>query len=127
MNNLGLNFLVVGLGGFMGAITRYAIYLFEGKLNYSFPFGTLIINTIGCLLAGIFMGWATKSNPHIRHFIVLGSIGYIGSFTTYSTFGAETIQLFRANQMLYAFSNVALNLILGFGAVWIGAKWMEPN
>ena len=120
-----MDFLIVGLGGFFGAISRYTIYLFEGRFNYIFPFGTLVINTLGCLVTGVFMGWAVKANPQLRQFIILGSIGFLGSFTTYSTFSAETIQLIRANQMLYAFSNVALNLVLGLVAVWIGLKFFE--
>jgi CrcB protein len=122
-----MNFLIVGLGGFFGAISRYAIYLFEGRFNNIFPFATLFINTLGCLATGVLMGWAVKTNPQFRQFIILGSIGFIGSFTTYSTFSAETIQLVRANQMLYAFSNVALNLVLGFTAIWIGLKFIESN
>jgi CrcB protein len=122
-----MNFLIVGLGGFFGAISRYTIYLFEGKFNNVFPFGTLVINTLGCLVTGVLMGWAVKANPQLRQFIILGSIGFLGSFTTYSTFSAETIQLVRANQMLYAFSNIALSLVLGFAAVWIGLKFMESN
>lgn len=122
-----MNFLIVGFGGFFGAISRYAIYLFEDRFSNTFPFGTLFINTLGCLLTGVLMGWAVKMNPQFRQYIILGSIGFLGSFTTYSTFSAETIQLVRANQMLYAFSNVAINLVLGFTAVWIGIKFIETN
>lgn len=122
-----MNFLIVGLGGFLGAISRYTIYLFEGKFKNIFPFGTLFINTMGCLVTGVLMGWALKANPQLRQYIYLGSIGFLGSFTTYSTFSAETIQLMRANQMFYAFSNIALSLVLGFAAVWIGLKIMELN
>ncbi len=116
------NIILVGLGGFIGASLRYLVSGWIQELSKSawFPFGTLAVNVIGCLLIGLLGGWADNLElfkPATR-LIVL--IGMLGGFTTYSTFGYETMALIRDREMLYAFANVTLHLVLGFGGVWLG-------
>lgn len=117
-----MNLLIVGFGGFFGSICRYSIYIFEKKINPSFPFATLFINTLGCLIAGLLIGWASRALPHQKEYIVLGSIGFIGSFTTFSTFSAETFNLIRSEQTILALTNIVLSIILGLLAIWIGTR-----
>ena len=116
-----MEFLIVGFGGFFGAIARYLIYLGERQMTaHKFPFGTLFINLIGCALAGLLLSFIERSVPVHRHLILLVSMGFIGSFTTFSTFGVETLTLMRTNQLALAILNVSANVILGVLAVWFG-------
>ncbi len=116
------NILLAGLGGFVGAILRYVVAGLVQDFSRSawFPFGTLAVNVFGCLLIGVLGGWADNLDlftPSVRVFVL---IGILGGFTTYSTFGYETMALIRDHEMLYAFTNVALHLFLGLGGVWLG-------
>jgi len=120
-----MNLMIVGAFGFLGSISRYIIYLFESRYEHTFPYGTLVINTLGCLIAGVLIGLAAKASPQNRQLIMLGSIGFVGSFTTFSTFSVETLNLLRTSQMVTAFANVCVSLILGLMAVWLGMKIMD--
>lgn len=116
-----MEFLFVGLGGFLGAMARYMVYLAERSLGaQNFPFGTLVINILGCLIAGVLLAVVELSLPVHRNLILLLSMGLVGSFTTFSTFSVESLQLIRSNQILFAAANVGANTILGIGAVWLG-------
>jgi CrcB protein len=122
MRNSLLNLVYVGAGGFFGSIGRYllagAVYQMFPKLN--FPTGTAVVNILGCFLIGIISGLAEMRNllsPEMRFFIL---IGLLGGFTTFSTFGFETVALLRDGAFLAALANVLLQVIIGISAVWIG-------
>jgi CrcB protein len=116
-----MEFLVVGFGGFFGSLARYAVYLCERSLStYRFPLGTLFINVLGCLLAGFLLAVIEKALPVHRHLILLGTMGFVGSFTTFSTFGVETFHLVRSGQFALGLVNVTANLVLGLSAIWFG-------
>jgi fluoride exporter len=116
-----MEFLVVGLGGFFGAIARYLVYLTERSIGASqFPFGTLFINLFGCFLAGILIAVIERFMPSDRHVVLFGAMGFLGSFTTFSTFSVETLNLLRSNQLLFAIVNLSANVCFGVGAVWLG-------
>lgn len=117
-----LKILFVGTGGFAGAVCRYLVSDLAQRLfdNPFFPYGTLTVNVTGCLFIGLLGGLAeTRSffTPEIRALVL---IGFLGGFTTYSTFGYEIFNLVRANQLIPALTNLMLHLILGFIAVWFG-------
>jgi fluoride exporter len=116
-----MEFLIVGLGGFLGALSRYGFYLLESQFaKFTFPIGTLVINLFGCLLAGLLMASIEKSLPVHRNLILFASIGFIGSFTTFSTYSIETFSLIRNEQFLFAAANVLLNTFLGLVAIYLG-------
>lgn len=112
----------VGAGGFVGAIFRYGLSgLVHRVVSFAtFPWGTLVVNVVGCLAIGALAG-ATESrqllNPEMRLFLM---IGMLGGFTTFSTFGFETFQLLRDAQRMAAAGNVLLHVSLGLTAVWAG-------
>jgi len=115
-------FLLVGAGGFLGAIFRYALGGWVHNLlnNTSFPYGTLVVNAVGCLLIGFLSGLAESRalfGPEARLFFF---IGILGGFTTYSSFAYETFSLARDAQNLAAILNVFAQLILGLLGVWYG-------
>jgi CrcB protein len=120
--NVMLKILMVGMGGFAGSICRYLVgevsqkYLTPSLLLYP----TLIVNVGGCLLIGLLGGLSETRQiftPEIRALVI---VGFLGGFTTFSTFGYETFVLARGDQMALALANLALHLVLGLGAVWIG-------
>ncbi len=116
------NIIFVGLGGFAGSVLRYLVSGWIQKFLDTpfFPYGTLSVNVIGCLLIGLLGGWADNTelfSPPVRLFLLLG---LLGGFTTYSTFGYETVALLRDRQALAAMGYVGLHLVLGFGAVALG-------
>ena len=118
--------LVIGLGGFVGAIARYGLSgLVHRYVGASFPTGTLVVNVLGCFVIGGLMYLVEDRQlfaPETRLFL---QIGFIGSFTTLSTVGYETFALLRAGQIALASLNAAANVLLGIGAValgWVGIK-----
>ena len=85
-----------------------------------FPYGTLVVNGRGCLLIGVLAGLGDSRGvigPQGRLFLL---IGVLGSFTTFSTFGHETMSLARDGERLAAAANVALQVVIGLGCAWIG-------
>ena len=121
--------LLVGCGGFIGAIMRYAAAGWIQRLREfsSFPFGTLSVNLTGCLIIGLLGGLADHRELFSSSTRLFLLVGMLGSFTTFSTFGYETLALIRDQQLLLAFGNVASHLIMGLFAVWLGytlSQWI---
>lgn len=117
-----LKILMVGMGGFAGSICRYLVSDLTQRLfnNPFFPYGTLTVNVLGCLLIG-FLGGLSETRqiftPEVRALIL---IGFLGGFTTFSTFGYEIFTAGRDGQMISVITNLLLHLILGLGSVWFG-------
>ena len=114
--------LLIGLGGFTGALLRYSVSGFfqNWSKNISFPYGTLAVNLIGCFIIGALSQLVESQNvfsPEARSFVF---IGLLGAFTTYSTFGNETVNLMMGGESLLSVANIGLHLLLGLGAVWFG-------
>ncbi len=114
--------LVVGAGGFFGAILRYAVSGFVQKLTQSieFPHGTLAVNLIGCLMLGMLTRMdelRSLLSPEARLMVF---VGILGAFTTFSTFGNETVNLINAERFSGALLNVGLHVVFGLIAVFLG-------
>lgn len=114
--------LLIGLGGFVGAVSRYAVGGVIQNLSRSiaFPYGTIAVNVIGCFLIGGLAYLAdTRSlfSANTRMFVF---IGVLGAFTTFSTFANETLELMRDNNHGFAVVNIAAHFLLCIGAVVIG-------
>ena len=113
--------LMVALGGAVGAVARYGLSrLVELWAGTTFPFGTLVVNVLGCLAIGLVMGWVSTRSELSDTVRLMLVVGFLGSLTTFSTFGADTITLVRDGMVPQALGNVALNLVVGFGAVLLG-------
>lgn len=115
--------LLVGMGGFVGAVMRYALSgAVQNMLDKPvFPFGTLAVNVLGCLLIGLLAGLAESRQLFTAEVRMLVFIGFLGGFTTFSTFGYEVFQFARDGQVFSACLNIGLHLVLGLGAVFAGA------
>ncbi|GAB4494715.1 MAG: fluoride efflux transporter CrcB [Anaerolineales bacterium] len=112
----------IGSGGFIGAILRYLVsgWVQNWSRSIDFPYGTLAVNLIGCFIIGLLSYWGEQQNlfsPNVRLFVF---IGLLGAFTTFSTFGNETLNLLRARDELLALLNVGAHILLGLLAVWLG-------
>lgn len=116
-----INYLIIGVGGFLGAIARYAIGVWIGqKWGRIFPFGTFFINVSGSFFIGLLMSLFTERfmvNPQWRLFLV---VGFLGAYTTFSTFEYETGRLIKDGEWLIATMNVVLSVFVGFVALKIG-------
>ena len=115
------NIIIIGIGGFLGAISRYGVALWIGqRWGRSFPLGTFVINVSGSFLIGLLMSLLTERfmvNPQWRLMLV---VGFLGAYTTFSTFEYETGTLLKDSEWLIAGLNVVLSVFAGFIALKLG-------
>ncbi|MFQ5598077.1 MAG: fluoride efflux transporter CrcB [Nitrospiria bacterium] len=119
--------MMVGLGGFIGAVLRYLLsgWVQTWTKSAVFPYGTLAVNLLGCLGIGLLSHLVEARNlwsPEARMFVFIGTLG---AFTTFSTFGNETMKLLRNGETLLSFMNIGAHTILGLAAVWLGQVCAE--
>ncbi|MFZ0037260.1 MAG: fluoride efflux transporter CrcB [Candidatus Acidiferrales bacterium] len=114
-------YLMVGLGGALGSMLRFwAGGVISNRLGIRFPYGTFVINCTGSFLIGFIvtlLAERTHWSPNWRYLI---PIGFIGGYTTFSTFELETFRSFQDGEMLVASLNILLSVIVGFFSVWLG-------
>ena len=116
-----LNILLVGLGGALGSITRYLVssWVQAASKSVSFPFGTLAVNLAGCFVIGFLAQLAEARGIFSSEARAFVFIGILGGFTTFSSFGNETMNLARGGEMWTAFANIGANVVIGLIAVWL--------
>ena len=118
---------LVALGGAAGSVARYLVSGWMQKLlGTQFPYGTLTVNLVGCLVIGWLFGLALggrSSMPEDLRLMLV--IGVLGGFTTFSSFGWETIQFINDSQWLRASLNILLNNVLGLGLALAGYRLGE--
>jgi CrcB protein len=112
---------LAGIGGFIGSSLRYAVAGYVQQLSRSidFPYGTLAVNLIGCFVIGFLSQLAESRGVFTAESRTFVFIGILGGFTTFSAFGNETMNLWRDGQNALALVNIAAQLVLGLGAVWL--------
>jgi fluoride exporter len=114
-------YLVVGIGGFLGAIARFWLGGYIGdRWGTRFPYGTFVVNITGSFLVGFILtilAERTHWSPNWRYLI---PVGFIAAYTTFSTFEYETFRSIQDGELLVAGLNVVLSVVVGFVAVWIG-------
>jgi CrcB protein len=113
---------LVALGGAIGSLLRYAVGLVAlASFGPAFPWGTLIVNVVGCFVIGLVTQLAVAGapgvSPTVRLFL---ATGVCGGFTTFSAFSLEAIQLGRIGHQAAAFAYVAASVLIGLVAVWVG-------
>jgi len=114
--------ILVGVGGFIGAALRYLMsgYIQNLTKSIAFPHGTLAVNMTGCFLIGIFSQLVESQAGMTAEMRLLLMVGLLGSFTTYSTFSNETMNLLQDQQLSLALINIGTHIILGLSAVLLG-------
>ncbi len=118
--------LLIAAGGAFGSVLRYAVQGWVQRLsNGSFPIGTLVVNVVGCALLGLLAGMFAAPTLIREEYRVGLTVGILGGFTTFSTFGLETFTLANDGQLRWALANVVLSCGLGFLAVWGGYRLAE--
>jgi CrcB protein len=114
-------YFMVGVGGCLGSILRFWLGSYiGGRLGSRFPYGTFVINVTGSFLIGLvltILAERTQWSPNWRYLI---PIGFIGGYTTFSTFEYETLRLVQDGQMVAAMLNVVMSVMVGFAGVWVG-------
>lgn len=117
-----LKYLYIIIGGSLGAVARYVVgVLVTDRLGGRFPFGTLIINITACVAIGfsiVYLGRRTELSAAWRYLI---PVGFIGSYSTFSTFEWETFSNMQAGAFMISALYLALSIVLGLLAVWGGA------
>ncbi len=111
------NLTLVGLGGAAGSILRY---LCQRSLNVKFPYGTLMVNIIGCLLIGLLMGFFGRQSEESKKLFLV--TGFCGGFTTFSSFSWESVELMHDNRWFALFLYISISVIAGLMATFIGLK-----
>src|ERR1700690_3541698 len=119
MKEFLVRYLAIGFAGSLGAVLRYAVAARIGRLNYRFPLGTLVINVTGSIFLGWFLTYIGKHQVSDVTRLAIG-VGFVGAYTTFSTFAYETNQLAGDGAALQAAMNVAASLGLGFFGVRLG-------
>ncbi|HBR58674.1 MAG TPA: fluoride efflux transporter CrcB, partial [Blastocatellia bacterium] len=114
--------ILVGIGGFAGSVLRYLIsgYAQDFSGSIGFPYGTLAVNLAGCFVIGFLSQLADARGVFTSDTRALVFIGIMGGFTTFSTFGNETMNLFRDGESGYALANIGAHIFLGLFFVWVG-------
>ena len=116
-----VKYLMVAIGGGLGSVLRFWVGgVVSGRMGTRFPYGTFLINCTASFLIGFIitlLAEKTHWNPNLRFLI---PIGFIGGYSTFSTFEYETFRVFQEGELLIAFLNVTLSIVVGFAAVWLG-------
>jgi CrcB protein len=112
---------MIGIGGFLGAIARYIVGTYiGGHYGVRFPFGTFVINVSGSFAIGFILTLLSRTTASViwRYLI---PIGFIGAYTTFSTFEFETLRAIQEGQLIIGLLNIVQSVFAGFAAVWAGA------
>lgn len=113
-------FFIVGVGSFLGGGLRYLFSVFfNQKVNPDFPYATLSVNLLGCLLIGVFYGLFEKSviNNDWRLFL---TTGLCGGFTTFSAFSNESLELFKQGNIMSMLMYILISIIVGIALTYAG-------
>lgn len=115
-----MGLLAVFFGGGMGSLSRYLLSKFvNDHTNVLFPVGTLAVNITGCLIIGfLFSTFGKIVVPSETRLLLI--TGFLGGFTTFSSFGLESVNLLKENGAFPALLNIALNLVIGLAFVLLG-------
>jgi fluoride exporter len=114
--------IIVGIGGIFGAISRFAIEHWVSEFTKAsvFPFGTLTVNILGCLIIGMLFALIEdygSISPRLRLLLITG---FLGALTTFSSFGLDTFNLIQKNHLIIAIINILVQVVFGLIAVWLG-------
>jgi len=115
-----VEYFLIGCGGFLGANARYIIGAWGTRVyDGHFPYGTLLINVSGSFLLGFLMGLLQNRSIHLNHRLFF-AVGFLGAYTTFSTFTFETLRLIQEGQLWSATAYVLGSVLVGMAGVLLG-------
>ena len=118
-----MDYILVGIGGAAGAILRYAASrTFNEITQGSFPVGTIVVNVTGAFLLCLLVGSVVNVGILIKEVGLALTVGFLGSYTTFSTFSYETVKLIQDGEIAPALSCVLITVVLGLIAAWLGIQ-----
>jgi len=118
--------LLIALGGSIGSMLRYAVQGWVQRLtDGSFPTGTFVVNMLGCLAIGFLSGFFASPQLIREDYRIGITVGILGGFTTFSTFGLESFNLVNDGELRLALVNVLASCAIGLAAVWAGYRLAE--
>jgi fluoride exporter len=119
-------YFLIALGGSLGSIARYWVgSAIAGRLGTKFPYGTIVINVSACIIIGFaltFLGKRADLNPAWRFLI---PVGFVGAYSTFSTYEWETLSTLRTGAFALAAFYALMSLFIGLAAVWCGSRIAE--
>jgi fluoride exporter len=119
-------YLMIALGGALGSAARYWVGSTVGsRLGVRFPFGTMVVNMSACLVIGFTLTWLGERMEVSSALRFLLAVGFIGAYSTFSTYEWETLETLRSGAFLLAGLYAVGSLVLGLGATWCGASLAE--
>jgi fluoride exporter len=116
-----MEYLVIGLGGFLGANARYLVGSWTAHYcGVTFPYGTFLANISGSFLLGMLMAFL-QGHPLVHlHYRLFFAVGFLGAYTTFSTFTFESLHLLQNGSAGLAFANICGSVVLGLLGVFLG-------
>jgi fluoride exporter len=114
-------YLLISVGAVLGANARYLVGLWAAqRFGTSFPYGTAIVNITGSLILGFLVAWGTARSGLSAELRLLVAVGFLGSYTTFSSYAVESLQQFESASISSALLNIFVNNGIGLAAAWIG-------
>ena len=114
------NIIAVGAGSFIGGIARYIVSLAMKGIGKGFPWATLAVNLVGCLMIGLLWGLLSRNAAENTSWGLFLTVGLCGGFTTFSTFSKEALAMLQTGQMWGFASYIAISILAGIGLVALG-------
>ncbi|HWG16747.1 MAG TPA: fluoride efflux transporter CrcB [Acidobacteriaceae bacterium] len=116
-------YLLIAAGGALGSVARYWVSAtVSGRAGTRFPWGTFVVNITACMIIGFAITWLGHHIELSRSWTLLIPIGFIGAYSTFSTYEWELFTTLEAGEMAMAALYAVSSLVLGLAAVWVGAK-----
>lgn len=119
-------YLLIAVGGALGSVARYWVSATVGsRMGVRFPYGTLVVNLSACLVIGFSLTWLGERMEMDPAWRFLIPVGFIGAYSTFSTYEWETLQTLRSGAFALAALYAGGSLVLGLAATWLGAVLAE--
>jgi len=114
------NIIAVGAGSFIGGIARYIVSLAMKGISKGFPWATVLVNLLGCLIIGLLWGFLSRNASESTSWGLFLTVGLCGGFTTFSTFSKEALTMLQTGQIWGFASYIALSILAGIALVALG-------